>query len=421
MGPATLYEQFCGTSSEGSKDKRNPLLQKELERREQEQAARTRKILVCGDVRGDLSKLFTTVEAQNKKVGPFDALFCVGAFLPEAGVQASLATYLKGEAQPPLDCYFIDSGVGMLQAAPAGKTVGANIHYLGAYGVRDICGLRTAFLSGRYDPSVYDTSDAEFVGGAFTARAVKELQRLVTRDRKNRGIDLLLTSEWPACCHDKIEDESQHPPKPGGTSPWLSACALPIAELCLALEPRYHIFGTAGLFYQRPPFQTPQRGHVCRCIALGQVGGTSKQQRWMHALALSPMAHMKSGDLMQVPAGTTPNPFADKFASASEPVDSAETAAPADSAQTRKSGSGTQDASDEPAGTAGVSTRTEHDVYQKPNLDSPTAKSAQAENIYAAKATASLMAGNLDTFWSEAQNFVARPLLCRAACGAHRS
>jgi len=64
---------------------------------------------------------------------------------------------------------------------------------------------------------------------------------------------------------------------------------------------------------------------------------------------------------------------------------------------------------------------TENDAHQKPNPDSPTAKSAQAETIDAAKATASLMAGDLDTFWSESQNFMARPLLCPAACGAHRS
>eukprot|EP00438_Fugacium_kawagutii_P023349 Skav218612 [mRNA] locus=scaffold3208:75427:84213:+ [translate_table: standard] len=46
--------------------------------------------------------------------------------------------------------------------------------------------------------------------------------------------------------------------KPGQVAevrPWQEAAAPPIAELCGALEPRYHLFGTADLFYQRPPFK----------------------------------------------------------------------------------------------------------------------------------------------------------------------
>merc|ERR1712151_118671 len=90
--------------------------------------------------------------------------------------------------------------------------------------------------------------------------------------------------------------------------PWESACAMPLAELNVELQPRYHLFGTADLFYQRPPFQTP-KGYFCRCIGLGTVGSKDKDRKWLHALSLSPMAHMKRDDLTQAPPNATPSPF----------------------------------------------------------------------------------------------------------------
>merc|ERR1719159_666685 len=107
----------------------------------------------------------------------------------------------------------------------------------------------------------------------------------------------------------KIPEEASRPHDPDDSRPgWYAACSAPVAELCAALEPRYHLFGTADLFFQRPPFQVPRFGHVCRCIGLGKVGSTSKQRRWMHALSLSPMAYMKREDLNQLPANATPCP-----------------------------------------------------------------------------------------------------------------
>jgi hypothetical protein len=41
-----------------------------------------RRILLAGDVRGQLRVLFARVEAVAAKAGPFDALLCVGGFFP---------------------------------------------------------------------------------------------------------------------------------------------------------------------------------------------------------------------------------------------------------------------------------------------------------------------------------------------------
>lgn len=308
-GDESLYDKFTrGDSSALASGKKQ-------EHQDMAAAARPRKVLVAGDARGNLERLFSTIEVQHEKKGPFDALICVGDFLPDIceieAQDAKVSAYILGDRKAPMECFFIDSSAMLLQAVPGGKTVGRNLHFLGGYGIREICGLRVAFLSGTYDPSVYDTPGVDFVGGSFTATALSELKRLVTADR--RGIDLLLTCGWPAGCDKCIPAEELRPPvfddEGEGCPSWQVASAPPLAELCLALEPRYHIFGAANAFYQRPAFRAPRRKHACRLIGLGQVGSASKQRKWLHALALSPMLHMKEADLLVLPANVTPCPF----------------------------------------------------------------------------------------------------------------
>ena len=40
----------------------------------------SKKVLVSGDVDGNISALFKRVEAVNSKAGPFEMLLCVGSF-----------------------------------------------------------------------------------------------------------------------------------------------------------------------------------------------------------------------------------------------------------------------------------------------------------------------------------------------------
>lgn len=278
------------------------------------------KVLACGDVGGNLAKLFATIESQVAKVGAFDAALCVGSFFPrlEAGadggpsavVRDGFAPYFAGDKKAPVPTFFIDDSPVLLQAAPGGKRLCEGLHFLGGHGVRDVSGLRVAFLSGHYDAEVFDTSGADFVGGAFTASAVAALQRQVAGDPRRRGVDVLLTCGWPSDLDEQLPSEASRPVDPDDTRPsWRAACAPPLRELCLALEPRYHLFGTADVFYQRPPFTVPVRGHPCRCIGLGHVGSTSKQRKWLHALSLSPMDKMRREDLTQQTPNVTPCPF----------------------------------------------------------------------------------------------------------------
>lgn len=320
----------------------NPLLAElEKEKAQEAEAARRRalalagkprKVMLCGDVHGQFKKVFSVVEAQDKKAGPFDALLCVGSFLPHAGSNAESAIeYLKGEKQAPRDCYFIDSGPFLLQAAPEGRTLNGNLHFLGAYGVKEVCGLRVAFLSGHYDPAVYNTLDVDYIGGAFTVKAINALQKIAAEDPQKRGIDVLLTCGWPADIDQGIADATQRPPEVADIQPWKVASAAPLAPLCLSLEPRYHIFGSADIFYQRPPFQTARGHHACRCIGLGQVGSVVKQ-KWLHALGMSPMAYMSKEELAKVPPLVTDCPFSSERA---EPWDALDAPSLVDNVEVR--------------------------------------------------------------------------------------
>lgn len=277
-----------------------------------------RRLLVAGDAKGNLTKLYTQVENQQKRVGKFDALLAVGAFLPapgEAEAAAAFAQYATGKAKAPVDTYFVESrSAALLQAAPDGKVLCEGLHFLGGYGIKEICGLRVAYLSGRYDKAVYKAQEAgasgpAFVGAAYTAQAVERLA-VLCEEKGAPPVDVLLTAEWPSGIEEKMLD-AQRPKHPEGLPiTWSEVTVPPIADLCARVEPRYHVFGTVDIFYQRPPFQTPSRGHVCRCIGLGNVGSKGKGRLWIHGLALSAATSMPEVVLKLRPENTTPCPFA---------------------------------------------------------------------------------------------------------------
>ena len=127
-----------------------------------------RKILLCGDVRGKLPALYKRFDAVNKKAGPFEAIFCVGAFLPPPNDDphddptAALRPYVEGKERAPIPTYFLDAGGSELPAAVGegdgkgdasqgggmGTRVAHNITHLGKPGVAVLHGLRIAVLPG---------------------------------------------------------------------------------------------------------------------------------------------------------------------------------------------------------------------------------------------------------------------------------
>ena len=285
----------------------------------------TVKILIAGDVRGNLPALYKRVEAVNASpAGPFTALFCVGNFFGESpaaadgdgtgagddATHAGVRPYIDGTLTAPLPTYFIDGlPDGREFCRDPSGVVAPNVTFLRAAKVHEIQGLRVAALPGRHNPLVHDdesqlaATTAERAG-EYRAADVRTLLRSNATTETNPGgvVDLLLTNEWPRGCDHNATAA------PGDAVATASAAGSPaISDVARDVQPRYHVCGTGGCHYAREPYKNP-RGHATRLVALAPVGNDRKE-RWLHALALLPAAKQPPSALQQLPPDTTRNPY----------------------------------------------------------------------------------------------------------------
>jgi len=270
-------------------------------------ANNSKRLLVSGDVNGDLDKLYTDVERQQKQHGEFHLLFTTGKFLPSSQSQNhNLQQYVSGSKDIPIKTYFIDSDSAIfMKTAPNGRKLGkTKLEFLGAYGVKVIDGLRVAFLSGRYDQETYENGDNVLEDGRpihvenFYTRAVVEQLKA---DAGDQMLDLLITSEWPEGLENNCGESA--PPPEEFMSP-------AVTEICRTLEPRFHIFGLSGQFVRCTPYNSLSGKHVCRPVGLGKVNGVKgKNFKFMHALILVPGAQCNVAALKRGEADATPCPY----------------------------------------------------------------------------------------------------------------
>ncbi|XP_042057681.1 zinc finger CCCH domain-containing protein 64-like [Salvia splendens] len=270
-------------------------------------AAAAPRILLCGDARGRLAQLFKRVSSVNKSAGPFDALLCVGQFFPDAPEQLEeFNDYVEGRSKIPIPTYFIgDYGI----AAP--KTLGAaakdsanlgfkmdglkvceNLYWLRGSGKFLLDGLSVAYLSGRQS-----ANSQQF--GTYSQDDIDSLRALI----EEPGIvDVFLTNEWPI----GVTNGAASSGIPSGMD--LSVGDSNISELVAEIKPRYHIAGSAGVYYDREPYANIGAVHVTRFIALGPVGNKDKQ-KFIHALSPTPASKMSASELCTKPPNTTLSPY----------------------------------------------------------------------------------------------------------------
>ena len=287
-----------------------------------------KKILIAGDVRGNVQALYKRVASVNASAaGPFHALFCVGPFFAEASdgdaaagsgdaAMDELRPYIDGTAVAPLPTYFVD-------ALPAGRdlcrhpegVVAPDITFLRSPGVRVVEGLRVASLPGHYNPMSFDdesklAATAAAAEGEYTKQDVKALRTSLAA-QGGGGVDLLLTSDWPR----NVTAFSRDGKDSASAASRASAAGSPAsAELARELQPRYHVSGrSGGAFYAREPYRNAghagHAGHATRFVGLGAVGNKEKT-KWLHALALAPAETMPPSALALHPADTTASPYA---------------------------------------------------------------------------------------------------------------
>ena len=74
----------------------------------------TTKLLVSGDVRGEVAQLFDRVGPLHASKGPFDCLLCIGDFFGAAPPDETLKRFRSGELVPPLRTYILGCLIRML-------------------------------------------------------------------------------------------------------------------------------------------------------------------------------------------------------------------------------------------------------------------------------------------------------------------
>lgn len=255
------------------------------------------KILVAGDVRGNFKTLLKRVSSVNEKSGPFDYLLCVGDLFGTNDAEWNLVK--NGQLQIPITTYVLGPNSDQHSSKypdKSGCELCPNMSYLGKRGVFTTSdGLRIAYISGSGDgPSDNTFSEAD----------VTCVRDVCLRGQANfKGVDILLSSAWPqgiSNFHNKAMDNV-----PSGSTllSWLAA----------HIKPRYHFAALHDVHYERPPYknesaQGDTSQHNSRFVALASVGNSAKQ-KWLYALSIAPLEHMRASELYVGTTDETKSPF----------------------------------------------------------------------------------------------------------------
>jgi len=245
------------------------------------------KILVAGDVEGRYAETFARVAKLDAKSGPFDALFCVGAFRasPDDAVPAApIPTFVLGGA--------------------ADEAVGENVKTLGSCGVATVVERKGG--AGAKHLSVAVATAAASVAALDDAAGAPGFM----------GVDVLLTDDWPRGIDvGADDDDALKELEAMGVRP--HACGSEkLAAAVVACRPRYHFAGSRDAFWARAPFRhaaappSVRKTHVCRFVALGRAAASKdKRRKWLHAVDVDPVPYAPLASLVAEPAGCGDSPF----------------------------------------------------------------------------------------------------------------
>ncbi|KAM6895333.1 CWF19-like protein 1 [Xenentodon cancila] len=261
------------------------------------------RVLACGDVEGRLDSLFSRVQVVQKKTGHFDLLLCVGEFFgATAEAEAEWQQYKTGAKKAPIHTYILGAtSHETVKNFPNsdGCELAENITYLGRRGVfTGASGLQIAYVSGQ--EAQQDPAPAH----CFTSKDLTALVAPLTSSSKFRGVDILLTSQWPRGVWNYGNNPDVNTKSCGSSS---------IASLADKLKPRYHFAALEGAHYERVPYRNhvvlqENAQHVSRFIALATVNNPAKK-KYLYAFNIIPMKTMDPAELVKQPQDVTENPY----------------------------------------------------------------------------------------------------------------
>ncbi|XP_048241533.1 CWF19-like protein 1 isoform X4 [Haliotis rufescens] len=224
---------------------------------------------------------------------------CVGDFF--GSNHAAWEDYTSGRLKVPISTLILGPNKKehvQYYESKDGQEMCENVTYLGSRGrYAGSSGLQIAYLSGM--EAQQQTQDA----WQFTKDDILTLTGPVASDNNYRGIDVLLTSQWP-----------QSVQKYATPSQMEATCtSLLVGEVARLLQPRYHFSGLNGIFYERQPYRNHQifaeSGiHVTRFIGLAAVGNLNKD-KFLYAFSIKPLSHITTEEQSKQPLDATESPY----------------------------------------------------------------------------------------------------------------
>ena len=256
---------------------------------------KTVRVLVAGNVNGNIKQLCNRVNNVNRKNGPFHLLLVTGRVI---GPNIESWTCLRdGTYHLDVPSYILGADtaehVPFFEHLPNGE-VCENVTYLGRRGVyTTTSGLSIAYLSGVKGGTSNSSSSHCY--------SESDLHILRAQSGVLNGVDILINNEWPSDVtkHVKVGDVKI----PQGVRD--------ISDLANTIRPRYHF--VAGLFYERLPYRNHkilhERAQYCtRFISVGTVANKEKE-KWLYAFSITPMKHLNDSELRKQPVETSENPY----------------------------------------------------------------------------------------------------------------
>ncbi|KAI4130191.1 MAG: hypothetical protein LQ347_003476 [Umbilicaria vellea] len=266
----------------------------------------TSKIIVLGAVGGRIGPVFEKLSKLHAK-NSFSLAIIAGELFADPLDTSSegdeiVSALLDGKIIVPLPTYFTvgkkpipERIVQHLEAS--GGEVCPNLYFLGKRStIKTSEGIRIVALGGAVNSGItaglskdkylpfHTEGDAKSLRGANTA-------------------DILITSYWPS----SIRLGSKAPFPDDVDEPPSEQC---VADLCTALQPRYHFSTSDQIFYEREPFfhlpteDRPEPKSITRFISLASFENPSKQ-KWLYAFSLDPNA----APPLTLPVGATASPL----------------------------------------------------------------------------------------------------------------
>ncbi|PIK42295.1 putative CWF19-like protein 1-like [Apostichopus japonicus] len=239
-------------------------------------------------------------------------LLCVGSFFSTDPEKMEVwSKYMNGEEQVPLPTYILGPTISnhvQFYRDLKGCELCENVTYLGKKGLfTGTSGLKIAYLSGLEGESPSSHQ--------FTKSDIDALGLPLVSNSSFKGVDILLTSHWPKGVTKYAVPQERINVNSTGSSL--------IADLALALRPRYHFAGQEGLYYERLPYRNHRvlaenARHATRFVGLAKVGNDAKLKS-LYAFNMVPMCSMTDDDLNKQPEDVTECPYS--FSEKAKPAD----------------------------------------------------------------------------------------------------